>query len=106
SAQCASGFCVDGRCCSSACAGTCQTCATGACSSVVNADDDTCMGANTCNATGTCVKRQGQLCTTSAQCASGFCVDGRCCSSACTGTCQTCANASGVCSAVTNADDD
>jgi hypothetical protein len=42
----------------------------------------------------------GQVCTTAAQCASGFCVDGVCCDTACTGLCESCAlpDKKGTCS--------
>jgi hypothetical protein len=36
---------------------------------------------------------EGSQCTAAAACASGFCVDGVCCTSACAGTCMTCAAA-------------
>jgi hypothetical protein len=39
-------------------------------------------------------KPDGQACSGPAQCASGFCIDGVCCNSACAGTCQAC-NVSG-----------
>jgi hypothetical protein len=50
----------------------------------------------------------GAVCTTDAECSSGFCVDGRCCgvsASACAGSCQACdvAGKEGTCSAVTGA---
>ena len=106
SRQCDSGHCVDGHCCNTACAGTCRTCATGTCSPVLNADDpNSCAGTLTCNAAGICVGKSGQVCSASSQCASGFCVDGRCCSSACNGVCQTCATPTGTCTIVTSADD-
>src|SRR6185295_2110356 len=43
-----------------------------------------------CDASGFCGKAQGQPCATGAECASGFCADGVCCSAACNGTCQGC----------------
>lgn len=44
-------------------------------------------------------------CTTAADCHSGFCVDGVCCESACTGQCQACdvAGAEGTCAPLTGA---
>lgn len=98
-ADCDTGACVDGVCCESTSCGTCQACnlsaGPGTCRPVVSADDpDTCGAPSaTCDATGACKKVQGQACTTGAQCVSNFCVDGVCCASACTGTCQACAAA-------------
>jgi hypothetical protein len=109
---CASGFCVDGFCCNSACSGLCQACsnaktggANGTCANVtVNTDpDNECSGAALCNA-GKCT--QGALCMQNADCGSGFCVDGVCCNSACGGLCQACSaaktgGADGTCGNVT-----
>lgn len=48
----------------------------------------------------------GAVCTTAAQCGSGFCSDGVCCESACTGTCQTCNGAEkGKCTPVVKGQD-
>jgi hypothetical protein len=94
-AQCASGFCVDGVCCDSACDGACQSCSQtgklGTCSPVKNTTDDACMGGSTCDNTGACRKDLGRSCSTNAECASGSCVDGVCCATAACGTCQACA---------------
>lgn len=48
--------------------------------------------------TGTCApkKADGAGCTASNQCTSGFCVDGVCCKSSCTGQCDSCAEASSL----------
>ena len=72
------------------CAGSCQTCASGVCSSVKNQDDPgVCAG--TCDSTGACKAKQGQTCQATADCAGGLpCADGRCCNSACTGSCEAC----------------
>lgn len=43
--------------------------------------------------TTTVVLPNGDSCSAGAQCASGFCVDGVCCNTACNGTCQACTNA-------------
>src|SRR4051812_34996419 len=42
---------------------------------------------------------EGQPCTTGTACASGFCADGVCCKTACTGACQSCSaqGAGGAC---------
>jgi hypothetical protein len=111
-AQCASGFCVDGVCCDTACDGACQSCAqtgkVGTCSPVKNATDDTCAGGTTCDATGACRKVLGQTCARSSECASGSCVDGVCCGSAACGACQSCARpgAEGTCTIVPKFTDD
>jgi hypothetical protein len=67
---------------------------------VVDAD---CDGTSFCRA-GTCSPRRndGVACSRAAQCASGFCVDGVCCESACDGQCEACGNG-GTCGAVTGA---
>ena len=56
-----------------------------------------------CNGSGTCLtnkKPNGQACTASTDCGSGYCVDGICCSGTCTGTCQSCAVAGSLGSCV------
>ncbi|MBK7402326.1 MAG: hypothetical protein IPJ34_40335 [Myxococcales bacterium] len=85
------------KCCTAACTGPCKTCnGAGACLTVTNADDpDTCTGANTCDATGVCRLKAGQLCPDAASCASGVC-DGTCCTKACTATCTSC-DGTGAC---------
>jgi hypothetical protein len=102
--DCASRFCVGGVCCASLCDGICQTCAAtgsvGACVPVTGADSPgTCAGTMTCDATGACKKKSGQSCTATSDCASGFCVGGVCCASACTGACETCGT--GACVPIT-----
>jgi hypothetical protein len=91
----ASTTCVDGVCCKTACAGSCQRCdaagSVGTCTSVTSADDPgTCSGTSTCDATGVCRKQLSQTCTLGTDCLSGNCVDGYCCDSACAGPCDTC----------------
>jgi hypothetical protein len=57
---CSSGFCVDGVCCQTACAGTCRTCnmpeRLGSCVSVPRgqSDPDTCAAPSTCDFGSTC----------------------------------------------------
>jgi hypothetical protein len=57
--QCTSGNCIDGYCCNTACAGTCQSCnvagLAGTCSSVPGGVvDNGCTGPNACNGSGGC----------------------------------------------------
>jgi hypothetical protein len=61
-------------------------------------------GAETSTDTGT-LKANGAACAASAECGSGFCVDGVCCNTACTGGCQSCSGTwniggDGFCSAI------
>ncbi|HVT08857.1 MAG TPA: hypothetical protein VHO67_15470, partial [Polyangia bacterium] len=175
--ECASGFCVDGVCCETACTGTCHSCAlpgspgrcqtvaadnvdprgqckdqgaatcgtngkcdgTGSCERYAvgtTCDSEKCSAGvytppSTCNATGQCVagdahpcapyvcngsqcfstcatndqckapnscvsnscglKVPPALCSSDAECATGFCSQGVCCNSRCDGKCQSCA---------------
>jgi hypothetical protein len=103
--QCTSGYCVDGFCCNSSCANTCYTCgkagSEGSCTVIsVGAQDHSatapCDGPmQYCSGSGTCStnkKPNGGLCPNGAtDCGSGFCIDGVCCATACTGNCQSCA---------------
>jgi hypothetical protein len=59
-----------------------------------------CLAPNTCGAQGSCGKKtNGAFCSDESECASGFCPQGVCCATACTGACQSCALATsmGVC---------
>jgi hypothetical protein len=103
---CASGFCVDGVCCSSAvCSGTCQSCAVvgheGTCTVAAAGTEvpGSCPG-QACDSSGSCKVKNGTACSSASTCASGFCVDGVCCESACDGTCVSCnqAGRAGKCS--------
>jgi hypothetical protein len=96
---CSSGFCAGGTCCATACDQPCQGCAAtpGTCLTIKGADDPaSCSGANTCDATGVCKKKIGQLCISGGECASAFCVDSVCCDSACAGGCDVCNLATSV----------
>ena len=97
--NCAAGFCVDGICCQTACMDTCRQCvlsgSVGKCVNAPHGTKDTnatvpCAGANSCDSSGKCVAGNGQKCTKGADCASGFCVDGRCCDKPCTAGCLAC----------------
>ncbi len=72
-------------------------CSTNACTTTCAADSD-CTATSYCDGT-TCVakKAQGAACTgTGNQCSSGNCVDGFCCNTACSATCQACSAALSV----------
>ncbi|MBI5481377.1 MAG: choice-of-anchor D domain-containing protein, partial [Deltaproteobacteria bacterium] len=102
--ECASSFCKDGKCCNSACDQACESCATGACTTVVSADDSPeCSGNYTCDGVGACKKKTAQPCVTGGDCASGFCKDGVCCDTGCAAPCKSCTT--GTCATVTNAED-
>lgn len=91
--QCENGRCVDGVCCATASCPTCHECAlvTGTCTAVTSGDDDdSCTGDNTCNAAGQCRLKTGKGCSSPAECATGFCVGGVCCSTACNGGMPSC----------------
>jgi hypothetical protein len=81
----------------------CRTCPTGnkVCDGACIPVDDCCGGCSgnrpVCE-DATCVAREnGDGCDTGAECASGNCVDGFCCNSACTGQCQSCSLTPGTC---------
>ncbi len=103
--DCATGNCVDSTCCTSTCTGACKSCAnaTGTCTTnIANGSTDAnstpvCNGNNVCDGAGTCKLKQGQTCGVAGDCASGNCVDTKCCESACTATCKSCNNAAGTC---------
>ena len=94
---CASGNCVDGVCCESAsCTGPCMSCSvSGKEGTCVLAQAGTevpgsCSSGQACDGSGSCKASNGQACSGASTCASGFCVDGVCCDSACDGTCVAC----------------
>ena len=94
---CASGFCVDGVCCSTAaCSGICQSCAVagqqGTCAQAGAGMEvpGSCAGGQACDGSGSCKSKNGTACSSAGACASGFCADGVCCENACNGTCVSC----------------
>lgn len=109
--QCANGHCLGNICCASAC-DTCGSCSTGACLPVAQGtggcghylcDGSATSCPTTCGSDADCAsgyycgegvctakRAQGATCATDNQCASGPCVDGYCCNSACTNRCQAC----------------
>ncbi|MBK9265315.1 MAG: hypothetical protein IPM54_36715 [Polyangiaceae bacterium] len=97
--DCFSGFCVDGVCCDTECAGNCEACTAalkgegddGTCGLIVTGTDpeDECQD-GACDGASICKIDGGKLCAANADCFSGFCVDGVCCNSECTGTCEAC----------------
>jgi hypothetical protein len=103
------GYCIDGVCCNSPCNMQCYACnvdgSAGTCSALPAGQQDhsafnsTTGGNSPCDGTmqycisGSCQsnkKPNGQTCATNSDCGSGFCTDGYCCNSACTGTCMAC----------------
>ena len=98
------GTCIDqtGCCQASECTGACKTCTNHACVSVISQDSPTCAG--TCDSTGTCKSKQGQLCTAVAGgCVAGTaCSDSICCNSNCSGSCEACdlSGSVGTCTAL------
>src|SRR5262249_3333836 len=89
---CASGHCSgDDICWATGCAGACQSCAGGTtCNVVTNMQNPTsCDDSNgcgfgrrcTCDGSGNCKRKNGETCTTPADCATGNCAGGVCCSS-------------------------
>ena len=104
---CASGFCVEGVCCAVAsCSGACQSCAVagheGTCLQAAAGTEvpGSCADGQACDGSGSCKSKNGVVCSSATACASGFCVDGVCCESACDGRCVSCNQAAraGKCS--------
>jgi hypothetical protein len=96
-ADCGSGFCIDGVCCDSGCAGTCQACTAakkgsgvdGVCGFIkfdTNPNNECAIG-SACDGSGTCKFYNGVPCPVGDECLS-YCVDGVCCGNICDGTCQ------------------
>lgn len=120
---CASGVCRGGVCCDGACGVTCWSCnpdqtgaAVGLCAPIPGGNDplDQCNGtqATACNGAGGCYAvADGQPCSFAFECGSGYCVQGVCCSAACTQNCYSCGGVdtvvaqAGVCSIVLDGKD-
>jgi hypothetical protein len=86
-------------------------CGTGACKTSCLTDVD-CAATHYCTAGGACAakKAQGVACGGDKQCSSGYCRDGVCCNTTCSGTCTACSAAktglaNGTCGPVTLASD-
>ncbi len=112
---CGATTCVDGKVTGKLCngAGACAdasgiSCAAYACSAAACTTTCTeataatdCAGTAFCTTSGTCApkKASGTTCGSGKECASGFCVDGVCCASTCTGQCESCneAGTEGAC---------
>lgn len=96
SAECDSGHCTDGVCCNTTACGSCETCAgqfqEGGCSFVPAPypDPKSCTGTNVCDGQGACKRQPGAACAADAECATGHCTDGVCCSTPCQEQCFSC----------------
>jgi hypothetical protein len=98
-ALCASGNCVDGRCCDTTCTTACWACniagSEGTCAKLSQGSTDSfpgnaCVTPNACDGNGVCKLELGQACTLASQCATGFCIDTICCAEACDIPCKKC----------------
>src|SRR5262249_37445239 len=71
-------------------------------------DAPLCTAPAQCDGAGLCKSAIGQPCGTSSNCLNGLCVDGYCCNSPCTLTCQACnvPGALGTCSNIPAGSDD
>lgn len=73
-------------------------CVTGACLTRCTSNADCASPNYACDLTSnTCKLANGQTCSAGTQCASGNCIDNTCCSTPCTGQCESCANPTGTC---------
>ncbi len=107
--DCASGQCEDDVCCDQRCDGPCEHCnlagTKGTCTTQTDTTTDQCQLPNTCDDVGACKRDLANPCLGPDDCASGNCVDGVCCASACTGSCETCdGQTPGHCTQVTGTD--
>ncbi|HRI65732.1 MAG TPA: DUF1566 domain-containing protein, partial [Polyangium sp.] len=86
--QCFSEFCVDGVCCNTACAGTCEACSgltnNGVCTPMAKGTDpDGECTKGVCSGARACEYENGETCSIGENCISTFCVVGLCCPTAC-----------------------
>lgn len=81
-----------------------EVCSAGAPQHPIKPQFTDCGGGNKCDAAGNCDKANGATgcAANGSDCASGFCVDGRCCESACNQPCRSCGNATGTCTNLTS----
>ncbi|MBI5509333.1 MAG: hypothetical protein HY903_11325 [Deltaproteobacteria bacterium] len=113
---CATGLCMDGVCCDSACDGLCETCVAGSdtgdgddglCAPIPAGQDPydlDCPGPTACDGNRGCFAAlQGEACEQSYECTTGACADGLCCNGACGGVCETCAT--GTCEPIPDMQD-
>lgn len=111
--QCGTGFCVDGRCCTSPCTGTCESCdlpgSRGFCVDIPAGQDpdNECSGQLACDGAGFCRSPLGAGCGSPLACISGLCVDNRCCNEPCAGECEACdlPGSLGTCSFIPDGED-
>jgi len=99
--DCLSALCTDGRCCVGVCR-TCEACLGpgGTCVGVSSGPHDTCQPPNACAGAGICKPTgapPGAACGAGADCLSGNCVDGHCCTQAACADCQRCTGEGGTC---------
>jgi MYXO-CTERM domain-containing protein len=99
--DCATGNCVDGVCCDTACQrdGKCEEGCTASCATTADcATDGWCNG-------GVCENKKvpGDACAKAESCSSGFCADGFCCDRSCDGQCEACDVNKGSCTNVSGA---
>ncbi|MFO0588354.1 MAG: hypothetical protein U0441_12470 [Polyangiaceae bacterium] len=105
--ECLSGVCSNGLCCDAVCTGPCNRCdlpgLNGTCSAISSGQTaQGCSGNQVCDGAGNCKTSTGNTCVSNSDCLSGFCQDGYCCNSACTGNCARCdiAGSVGTCTNV------
>lgn len=113
--ECTGGFCVDGVCCETVCDAPCRSCSRpgkeGKCAPMSGGTDAPCTAIHgtdaVCSATGRCGRRNGVACGGTAECASGFCEDGVCCTTFCSLACRACNSpgALGECIRITSGTD-
>ncbi|MBI3180589.1 MAG: hypothetical protein HYZ28_00345 [Myxococcales bacterium] len=116
-ADCVTPYCTDGVCCEDqTCTGLCRSCDNGRNPGVCDLhlagdqDPDSCTGTQACDSAGVCKLAAAQSCTSSSNCASGYCVDGVCCRTSCWTTSYPCVSCTqpgqvGTCVWMTNVED-